>query len=173
MLLYVATIALSAFLLFQIQPIIAKMILPWFGGAAGVWTTALMFFQLALLAGYLYSHVTTQYLKAKTQATLHIVLLAGSLLFLPVIPSPAWKVAGEGDPALRVVLLLAATVGLPYFVLSTTGPLLQSWYAASRGGAIPYRLFAISNAGSMLAFLSFPVAIEPFLNTRTQAIVWS
>jgi hypothetical protein len=173
MLLYGAAIALSAFLLFQIQPIIAKMILPWFGGSAAVWTTALMFFQLGLLAGYVYSHATTRYLKPKTQTAIHVVLLAASLFFLPVIPSAAWKVTGSGDPTLRIVLLLAATVGLPYFLLSATGPLVQSWYAASRSDAVPYRLFAVSNAGSMLALLSFPVAVEPFLAARTQAIVWS
>src|SRR5260370_18746174 len=106
MVLYGATIALGAFLLFQLQPIIAKMILPWFGGSAAVWTTALMFFQLGLLAGYVYSHATIRYLKPKAQASLHVVLLAGSLLFLPAIPSPAWKVAGGGDPTLRIVLLL-------------------------------------------------------------------
>jgi SAM-dependent methyltransferase len=173
MTLYGAAVALSAFLLFQVQPIVAKMILPWFGGSAAVWTTALMFFQLGLLTGYVYSHATTQYLKPKTQASLHIVLLAGSLLFLPVIPSMAWKVGGAADPTSRIVLLLSATVGLPYFMLSTTGPLLQAWYAALRPGATPYRLFAVSNAGSMLALLSFPIAVEPFLAARAQAMVWS
>src|ERR1051326_8799873 len=104
----VAGVWACALPLFQIQPIIAKMILPWFGGSAAVWTTALMFFQLGLLAGYVYSHATTRYLKPKTQTAIHVVLLAASLFFLPVIPSAAWKVTGSGDPTLRIVLLLAA-----------------------------------------------------------------
>jgi SAM-dependent methyltransferase len=173
MLLYGATIALSAFLLFQIQPIVAKMILPWFGGSAAVWTTTLMFFQLALLAGYVYSYCSIRYLKPKTQAAVHLGLLAVSLLFLPAIPPPSWKPAGGGDPTLGIVLVLAGTVGLPYFMLSTTGPLLQAWYAASRPGAIPYRLFALSNAGSMLALITFPVVVEPYLSSRVQGWVWS
>jgi hypothetical protein len=171
--LYGATIALSAFLLFQIQPIVAKMILPWFGGSAAVWTTTLMFFQLALLAGYVYSYCSVRYLKPKTQAALHLGLLAASLLFLPAIPPPSWKPGGGGDPTLGIVRVLAGTVGLPYFILSTTGPLLQAWYAASRPGAIPYRLFALSNAGSMLALITFPVVVEPYLSTRAQGWIWS
>lgn len=172
-LLYAATIALSAFLLFEVQPIIAKMILPWFGGSAAVWTTALMFFQLTLLAGYVYSYALTTYLKPRTRATVHILLLAGSLAALPVIPSSAWRPAVDSDPTLRIVVLLAAAVGLPYFMLSSTGPLLQAWYAARRPNVIPYRLFAISNAASMLALISFPMLVEPFTSTRVQAIGWS
>ena len=173
MILYGVTIACSAFLLFQIQPIIAKMILPWFGGSAAVWTTALMFFQLTLLAGYVYSYCSIRYLKPKAQAAVHVGLLAASLLLLPVIPPAAWKPAGNGDPTLGIALVLAGTVGLPYFMLSTTGPLLQAWYAAARPGAIPYRLFALSNAASMLALIAFPVAVEPYLSSRTQGWAWS
>ncbi len=172
MLLYGVTVALGAFLLFEAQPIVAKMILPWFGGSAAVWTTALMFFQIALLAGYVYSYCSIRYFRPKTQALLHAALLGGSLLALPIIPSVGWKSAG-GDPALRIVLLLAASLGLPYFMLSATGPLLQAWYAASHPGKVPYRLFAVSNAGSMLALISFPVAIEPWLTGRVQALAWS
>lgn len=170
MLLYVPTIALSAFLLFLVEPMIAKMILPWFGGSAGVWTVALMFFQLTLLAGYVYAHATTRYLRPKTQALLHVILLALSLALLPIIPSHFWKSAATGDPTFRIFLLLAATVGLPYFMLSTTGPLLQAWYTGDRS---PYRLFAVSNFGSMLGLISFPFLIEPALAARTQAITWS
>jgi hypothetical protein len=173
MLLYAATIFLSAFLLFEVQPIIAKMILPWFGGSAAVWTTALMFFQITLLAGYVYAYVTTRYLKPRSQAVLHVSLLAVSLLLLPIVPSAAWRTASDGDPTLRIVLLLTAAVGLPYFMLSTTGPLLQAWYAASRPASAPYRLYAVSNAGSMLALISFPLAVEPFLRGSVQANIWS
>ncbi|HLJ48505.1 MAG TPA: fused MFS/spermidine synthase [Bryobacteraceae bacterium] len=173
LLLYGLTIALSAFLLFQVQPIIAKIILPWFGGSAAVWTVALMFFQLTLLAGYLYTHFSFRFLGPHRQGILHMALLAASLFFLPILPSVSWKPVTEGDPTLRILTLLGATVGLPYFLLSTTSPLLQAWYVAARPGAVPYRFFALSNAGSLLALISFPIAVEPVLATRVQALSWS
>lgn len=171
--LYAATIFLSAFLLFEVQPMIGKIILPWFGGSAAVWSTCLLFFQAALLAGYLYSHCTTRYLKPKQQATLHIALMAVSIALLPILPSPAWKPAHPGDPSGRILLLLVATIGLPYVLLSTTSPLLQAWYVAGKPGAVPYRLFALSNLGSLLALVSFPLLVEPLAATRTQAYGWS
>src|SRR5258708_4864633 len=171
--LYGVTIALSAFLLFQIQPIIAKMILPWFGGSAAVWTTALMFFQLSLLAGDVFSYFSIRYLKPKAQAPGHLGLPAVRPLLPPAPPLPSWKSVGSGDPTLGIVLVLSGTVGLPYFMLSTTGPLLQAWYAAARPGSIPYRLFALSNAASLLALISFPVAVEPYLSSRVQGLAWS
>lgn len=173
MLLYACTIFLSAFLLFQVQPIIAKIILPWFGGSAAVWTTCMLFFQTALLAGYLYSHWTTTRLSTRAQATLHGLLLLISLGALPVAPGDSWKPSGTENPTLQILLLLAGTVGLPYLLLSTTGPLVQAWYARAFPGASPYRLFALSNIGSMLALLGYPVLVEPFLATRRQAYVWS
>src|SRR5438309_10458057 len=142
MLLYACTIFLSAFLLFEVQPMIGKIILPWFGGSAAVWSTCLLFFQTALVAGYLYAHWSTRYLRPKRQAMLHVGLLALSLALLPILPSPNWKPAHAGDPSLRILLLLASTIGLPYILLSTTSPLLQAWYVAARPKAIPYRLFA-------------------------------
>src|SRR5690349_3212359 len=129
MLLYALTILVSAFLLFQVQPVIAKMILPWFGGSAAVWTTCLLFFQLVLLLGYLYAHALTRYVRPRLQAAVHILLLLVSAVVLPVIPSDTWKPTGTEDPTFRILGLLAATIGLPYFLLSTTGPLLQAWYA--------------------------------------------
>src|SRR5579862_7992723 len=173
MILYALTVLVSAFLLFQVEPIIAKLILPWFGGSANVWTTCLLFFQIVLLLGYLYAHLTVRYLRPKAQVALHIGLLAASLLALPVIPSPAWKPVGNEDPAFRILGLLAATIGVPYFLLSTTGPLLQSWYARRYHGAVPYRLYALSNAGSMFALLSYPVLVEPIWETRLQVMGWS
>jgi len=171
--LYGAVIALSAFLLFEVQPVIGKMILPWFGGSAAVWTTTLMFFQITLLAGYVYAYWSIRYLSPRMQGVIHLALLVTSLVLLPIVPSPAWKPLEAGDPTWRILMVLAASVGLPYFILSTTGPLLQAWYVAAHPGAIPYRLFAISNTGSMLALLSFPFAVEPFLTSHTQAISWS
>ncbi|MGB6944980.1 MAG: fused MFS/spermidine synthase [Bryobacteraceae bacterium] len=173
MLAYACTIFLSAFLLFAVQPMIGKIILPWFGGSAAVWSTCLLFFQAALLAGYFYADRSTRLLKPRRQATLHIVLMACSLALLPVLPSPTWKPSHPGDPSLRILLLLTATIGLPYLLLSTTSPLLQAWYVAAKPGAIPYRLFALSNFGSLLALLSYPIFVEPALTTHEQAFGWS
>ncbi|MGA2215751.1 MAG: fused MFS/spermidine synthase [Bryobacteraceae bacterium] len=173
MLVYACTIFLSAFLLFAVQPMIGKMILPWFGGSAAVWSTCLLFFQAALLAGYLYAHWSSTWLRPKKQAMLHIALMAVSLALLPILPSPSWKPSHAGDPSLRILLLLAVTIGLPYILLSTTSPLLQAWYVAAKPGAIPYRLFALSNFGSLLALLSYPVLIEPVFTTHAQAYGWS
>jgi len=173
MLVYAATIFLSAFLLFQVQPLIAKFILPWFGGSAAVWNAALLFFQLLLLAGYFYAHLLIRYLRPKQQFYIHAVLLALSLATLPIIPSAGWKATGTADPTLRILLLLGATVGLPYTILSATSPLLQAWYVRTHAGAIPYRLFALSNLGSMLALLSYPTLVEPRLTLHNQAVIWS
>ena len=173
MILYALTIVVSAFLLFQVQPVIAKIILPWFGGSAAVWTTCLLFFQMVLLLGYMYSHAVIRYLKPRAQMLLHIALLAVSAAALPIYPNASWKPAGGSDPTLQILGLLAATVGLPYFLLSTTGPLLQAWYARRFHGAMPYRLYALSNAGSMFALISYPALFEPSLTTHQQSGVWS
>lgn len=171
--LFASTILLSAFLLFLVQPIIAKQILPWFGGTSAVWTTCLVFFQVLLLAGYTYSHWVTRRLTPRTQSNLHIALLVISLVFLPIIPSPLLKPAGEEDAALRIIVLLAATIGLPYLLLSTTGPLLQKWIAPRFPEKSVYRLFALSNFGSLIGLLAFPFVIEPFAASRVQSWVWS
>jgi SAM-dependent methyltransferase len=173
MLLYALTIVVSAFLLFQVQPVIAKIILPWFGGSAAVWTTCLLFFQMVLLLGYLYSHAVIRYLKPRAQMLLHAGLLLASVLVLPIYPNVSWKPVGSAEPTLQILGLLAVTVGLPYFLLSTTGPLLQAWYARRFQGAMPYRLYALSNAGSMFALLSYPVLFEPAFNTHQQSGMWS
>lgn len=173
MYLFAVTIFLSAFLLFLVQPLIARMILPWFGGTAAVWTTCLMFFQTTLLAGYAYANWSIRYLRPRRQALLHLILLAASLLMLPILPRAIWRPSGADQPALRIVLLLAATVGAPYLLLSTTGPLLQAWYARMNSSAMPYRLYALSNAGSLLALLCYPVAVEPTLGSSAQAYGWS
>jgi len=168
MYLYAFTIFLSAFLLFQIQPMIAKMILPWFGGSASVWITAMLFFQSALLGGYLYAHWSVSRLTPRMQALVHAVLLAASLLLLPVAASAAWKPAGAEDPVLRIIGLLTASIGLPYFLLSTTSPLVQAWYSRKYRTALPYRLFGLSNLASLLGLLAYPVQIEPNVTLRHQ-----
>lgn len=169
--LYGATIFLSAFLLFLIQPIFAKLILPWFGGSSAVWTTCLVFFQTALLAGYLYAHLLTQSRDVKRQPWVHVALLAAALLLLPVMPGERWKPSGAGDPAWQILAMLAAVLGLPYFLLSATSPLLQKWLA--RDGSEPYRLFALSNVGALLALAAYPLLIEPRISTRAQDVWWS
>ena len=173
MLLYALTILVSAFLLFQVQPVIAKIILPWFGGSAAVWTTCLLFFQMVLLLGYLYAHAVIRYLKPRVQMVVHGVLLLASASTLPIYPSLAWKPSGTEEPTLAILRLLALTVGLPYFLLSTTGPLVQAWYARRFKGSVPYRLYALSNAGSMFALLSYPALFEPTLTTHQQSWTWS
>jgi len=169
---YAATIFLSSFLLFLVQPIIAKQILPWFGGSAAVWTTCLVFFQSILLAGYAYADLTTR-LGPRRQAMLHAVLLVVSLACLPILASTSWKPQGDEQPILRILLLLTATIGLPYFLLSTTTPLLQAWYWRRFQSVVPYRLFALSNLASLLALLGFPVLFEPAFDLTTLGWGWS
>ena len=173
MLVYAVTIFLSAFLLFQVQPMIAKFILPWFGGSAAVWSAALLFFQLVLLAGYLYAHLLIRYVSPKRQLMVHGALLVLALLTLPIIPSARWKPVGGADPTWGIMLLLGATIGLPYTLLSSTSPLLQAWYVRKHRNVVPYRLFALSNFGSMLALLSYPTVVEPRLALTNQARIWS
>jgi spermidine synthase len=173
MVVYAATIFLSAFLLFQVQPMIAKFILPWFGGSAAVWSAALLFFQLVLLAGYAYSHFLIRHVSPRRQMIVHGGLLLVALATLPIIPAAHWKPMGGDDPTLRILLLLGATIGLPYMLLSSTSPLLQAWYVRTHKGVIPYRLFALSNFGSMLALLSYPTLVEPRLALTSQARIWS
>jgi hypothetical protein len=172
MLFYALTISLSAFLLFEVQPVIAKMILPWFGGSSAVWSTCMLFFQLVLLLGYLYAHLLHR-LPPRRQAIVHIALLTAGILTLPIIPNASWKHGGLGHPSLTILALLTVTVGMPYFLLASTSPLLQSWYARTNKSGMPYRLFALSNAASLLALLSYPFLIEPNLPSHSQGLIWS
>ena len=168
------TIFLSAFLLFQVQPLIGKAILPWFGGGPAVWTTCLLFFQLTLLIGYGYAHVTSSRLGLRAQSRLHLALLGVSLFLLPITPSAElWKPGPDDPPTRQILLLLIGTIGLPYLLLSSTAPLIQRWFSAANPVRSPYRLYALSNIGSLLALLSYPVLVEPWLALRNQALVWS
>jgi spermidine synthase len=171
--LYGLTIFLSAFLLFQVEPLIAKIILPWFGGAAAVWTVCLLFFQTLLLLGYLYAHLLARRIGQRVQGWLHAVLLAASLLVLPILPKNSWKPLGPEHPALHILWVLALTVGLPFFLLSATSPLLQSWLANARRDSGVYRFYALSNTGSLLGLLSYPTLAEPHLSTLWQGRSWS
>lgn len=167
------TIFVSAFLLFEVEPLIAKIILPWFGGVAAVWTVCLLFFQVVLLLGYLYSHLLTRRLGQRTQGWLHAGLLAASLLVLPILPKDSWKPAGPEHPAVHILWVLVLTVGLPFFLLSATSPLLQAWLATATKNSGVYRFYALSNAGSLLGLLSYPTLIEPRLSTLRQGWSWS
>jgi hypothetical protein len=170
---FALTIFTGAFLLFQVQPLIGKFILPWFGGGPGVWTTCLLFFQTLLLAGYAYAHLSTSRLTPRRQVMLHGVLLLLSLALLPITPAESWKDHVAGDPNGRILLLLTATIGLPYFVLSSTGPLIQQWFSQTNPGLSPYRLYALSNVGSLLALLSYPAFFEVKFTRHAQANQWS
>src|SRR5215207_5631877 len=170
---FALTIFTGAFLLFQVQPLIGKYILPWFGGGPGGWTTCLLFFQTLLLGGYAYAHFSSKLLTPRRQVIVHLVLLALSLALLPITPSESWKAHLGGDPNVRILLLLMATIGLPYFVLSSTGPLMQQWFSQTNPGVSPYRLYALSNVGSLLALLSYPIFFEVKFPRHTQAAMWS
>jgi SAM-dependent methyltransferase len=172
MLPFALTIFTGAFLLFLVQPLIGKYILPWFGGTPGVWTTCMLFFQLVLLGGYAYAHFLSRWLKPRGQAVVHGALLLASLAVLPIVPADAWKPTSGDAPITHILLLLAATIGLPYFVVSTTGPLMQSWFSRLNPGRSPYRLYALSNIGSLLALLAYPFLIEPNVARKLQAVSW-
>jgi hypothetical protein len=173
MLPFALSILLGAFLLFQVQPLIGKYILPWFGGSPGVWTTCLLFFQVVLLGGYAYAHLLGSRVPRQRQGWVHLALLGVALCFIPVIPSGAWKPDGAEDPVTGILLLLAATIGVPYLALSATGPLMQHWFSLSQPGRSPYRLYALSNVGSLAALISYPFLFEWLLTRHAQAWLWS
>jgi len=169
---YALAIFSGAFLLFQVQPLIGKYILPWFGGGPGVWTTCMLFFQLLLLGGYAYAHISSRWLRPRSQAIVHLGLLVAALALLPITPSDSWKPRGSENPTLQILALLSVSLGLPYFVLSSTGPLMQQWFNRENPGASPYRLYALSNVGSLLALLSYPFYFETHFTRKAQAIFW-
>ena len=173
MLRYALTIFLGAFLLFLVQPLIGKYILPWFGGGPGVWTACLLFFQTALLAGYAYAHLVAMRLPAKTQAWVHIGVLLAAFFCLPIVPADAWQPVAQGNPVLQIIILLSYSVGVPFVALAATGPLLQSWFSRTHPGVSPYRMYAVSNVGSLLALVCYPFVMEPAFSRRIQAMIWS
>lgn len=170
---YALAIFVSAFLLFQVQPLIGRFILPWFGGGPSIWTACMLFFQVLLLGGYLYAHFSSACLSLRRQVLLHLALLTVSLACLPIAPSAAWKPTAGEPPLQQILLLLLATVGGPYFLLAATGPLMQRWFSCFAPGRSPWRLYALSNAGSLLALLSYPFAVEPWLPLQQQVLLWT
>src|SRR5262245_37076164 len=163
--LYAATLFLSAGLLFVVQPLFGRMVLPLLGGAPSVWSAAMVFYQTTLLAGYAYAHASTARLGVRRQAILHVAILALPLLVLPIRVPPGWTPPTETNPIPWLLALLTVAVGLPLFVVSASAPLLQRWFAATGhpSGADPYFLYGASNLGSMLALLAYPIVIEPSL----------
>ncbi|MCP3059478.1 fused MFS/spermidine synthase [Myxococcus sp. K38C18041901] len=181
MLRYSVAIFTSAFLLFGVQPLAGRYALPWYGGTPGVWTACMLFFQAALLGGYAYSHALASRLTPRLQAKVHLGVLAVAVAVLgvralwvgsPVAPGPEWRPVGTDLAVPRLLAMLAVTIGLPFFVLSTTGPLLQSWFARARPGRSPYVLYALSNVGSLLALLGYPFLVEPWVGRGAQAWGW-
>ena len=172
--LFGAAIFSGAFLIFLVQPMVGKLILPWFGGGPGVWTTCLMFYQAMLFLGYLYAHGLVRFFSPRAQAICHATVFIAAFLLLPVLPGAHWKPAGVGlDPSLSILAMLAANVGLPFVILAATGPLVQAWFARRYPQHSPYPLYAVSNFGSLSALLFFPLLVEPFFPMRDAAQLWS
>jgi hypothetical protein len=169
---FATTIFTSAFLLFLVQPLIGKFILPWFGGSPSVWTTCMLIFQALLFLGYGYAHALSRF-SPRWQTIIHVALLIGAICTLPITPDASWKPTEIANPAWQIIWMLSACVGLPYFLLSATGPLLQSWFARTSPGVSPYRLYALSNVGSLLALVAYPFVIERWLSQPHQTFVWS
>jgi MFS family permease len=182
MVLFAVSIFLSAFLLFQIQPLIGKFILPWFGGTSTVWSTVMLFFQMLLTGGYAYAYWLVQRLGAKRQIILHISLIAFAILLLilcsivwdsPVTPDSSWKPQDGSTPILNIFRLLVVSVGLPYFILAANSPLMQAWFSRLFHERSYARLYALSNFGSLLGLLSYPVLVEPSISLRWQGWLWA
>jgi hypothetical protein len=172
--LFVLTIFLSAALLFVVQPMFAKMLLPLLGGTPAVWNTSVVFFQLGLLAGYLYAHLVVRWLDARRQAVLHAVVLVLPAVVLPITVRAAGEPSST-DPVSWLFVALLLSVGLPYFAVSTSAPLLQRWFGRTthRAAGDPYFLYAASNAGSLGALAAYPLVVEPAISLSAQARLWS
>ncbi|GAB5562852.1 MAG: fused MFS/spermidine synthase [Synoicihabitans sp.] len=171
--LFAAAIFLGAFLLFLVQPLIGRFLLPWFGGSPGIWTVCLLFFQTALFAGYLYAHLLTRIASPRRQIVIHLGLVAGALLTLPPIPrAPEIALAAE-QPIQELIGLLITSIGVLFVLLAATGPLIQRWFHACFPDKSPYPLYALSNFGSLLALVAYPLILEPWLSRQEQAIGWS
>jgi hypothetical protein len=182
MMYYAITIFLSAFLLFQVQPMLGKYILPWFGGTPAVWSTTMLFFQALLTGGYAYADWLMRRFDEKKQGIVHWIVVSAALLWLaftaqtwraPILPDAAWHPRGVETPIADVLKILAAAIGLPYFILATNSPLMQAWFNRQYPTRSPYRLYALSNVASLLALLTYPILFEPLLTLHQQAQLWS
>jgi protein-L-isoaspartate O-methyltransferase len=164
---------LGAFLLFQVQPIWSKVILPWFGGGPAVWTVCMIFFQTVLFAGYAWAHWTERKLRGPARIAVHSCLLLLALFLLPRAPEEGWRPPMSSSPTLSILLLLSNKVGVPFFIVSMTGPMVQSWFSRLYPDRSPYRLYALSNLGSLAALLTYPFAVEPIWGLTDQISVWT
>lgn len=168
-----ATTFLGAFLLFQVQPLIGSVVTPWFGGIPTVWTTSMLFFQSMLVVGYAFVYFTTRFVPPRVRSALFVVGAVGGLALLPIMPSLHWKPTPATDPMWGVLTLLFACVGAPYFLLSTTGPATQEWFARAYANRSPYRLYSLSNLGSLLGLLTYPFLVQPLIDLPVQSTIWS
>ncbi len=173
--LFACTLLLSATLLFSIQPMFGKMILPLLGGIPAVWNTCMVFFKAVLLLGYLYAHAISSRLGVRRQILLHAGVLALPLLALPFGVDAGWVSPAVDHPIAWLFVLLSVSIGLPFFAVATSAPLLQRWFASTRHASArdPYFLYAASNAGSLLALLSYPLLVEPYLPLASQSQAWA
>jgi len=179
---FALSVFISAFLIFQVQPMVGKLLLPWFGGAPAVWSTVMLFFQVLLTGGYAYAYGLVGRARPVRQGWIHLGFLAlsGAVLVFtalswpaPILPDLSWRPGSDVEPIGRIFLILAASVGLPYFLLASNGPLIQAWFNQRAAGDSPYRLYALSNAASLIALVTYPIFIEPWLSLYTQGWVWT
>ena len=170
---YAAAAFASAFLIFLVQPMVGKRILPWYGGVPSVWMVCLAFYQTALFLGYGYAHLLTRFLAPRAQIGVHAAVVAAGFLSLPILPVTPPELASAGDPTMSLVLLLSSSVALPFLVLASTGPLVQAWLARAHPTVSPYPLYAVSNLGSFLALFAYPFGIEPQISLTTAGTVWT
>ena len=170
---HVVAIFASAFLIFLVQPMVGKRILPWFGGVPAVWTLCLAFYQSALFLGYAYAHAMIRFVKPNFQIAIHAAAIAAAIASLPVLPDVPPESVQDGDPTLSVLRLLTSSVALPFLVLASTGPLVQAWYARVHPTRSPYPLYAVSNLGSLLALFVYPFVLEPHLSLTATGRLWT
>ncbi len=163
----------SAFLIFMVQPMVGKRILPWFGGVPAVWMLCLAFYQTTLFAGYAYAHLLTRSARPAIQLAIHALVFAGALIALPVLPPERWMPTGAVEPSAAILAMLAAHVAIPFLALAATGPLVQAWFARRYPLRSPYPLYAVSNLGSFLALIAYPFLLEPRLPLSSTGQLWS
>jgi len=163
----------AAFLLFAVQPLVAKRILPWFGGTPEVWMVCLAFYQLALFVGYAYAHGLIRFVPPRSQVLVHAALLGLAVLVLPVLPEESWRSITPDSPRLQILAMLTVFVGIPFCALASTGPLIQTWFAQRHANSSPYRLYAVSNLGSFAALLAYPLWVEPRFSISATGEAWS
>jgi SAM-dependent methyltransferase len=172
---FIAAIFVSAALLFAVQPMFTKMVLPRLGGAPAVWSVAMVFFQAALLAGYAYAHLLTRFMPGRTSIIIHVVVMAAACFLLPLHIASGWGRPPQVGEAFWLLGLFTVSIGLPFFALSANGPLLQAWFVRTghKDAKDPYFLYAASNVGSFLALIAYPVAVEPFVRLGDQTWIWT